>query len=146
MIVDFHELDNSVTLTVSVIVSIDKRGFVFVKHTNRDTWEIPGGHIEAGETAAEAATRELKEETGALNFTISEICNYSVSVDDSISYGRLFFAEIKDYTGTLDFEINEVQSFSNIPKNITYPEIHPLLFDKVVTSITEANLRRRMEL
>lgn len=135
MIVSCHELDDSVTLKISVIVARDNRGFVFVKHQNRDTWEIPGGHIEAGETATEAAIRELKEETGALNFTISEICNYSVSVDDSISYGRLFFAEISDYSGSLDFEIDSVESFVEIPENLTYPNIHPFLFDKLVNRL-----------
>lgn len=29
-----------------------------------DLWNGPGGHVEAGETPIEAATRELKEETG----------------------------------------------------------------------------------
>lgn len=135
MIVSCHELDDSVTLNISVIVARDNRGFVFVKHQNRDTWEIPGGHIEAGETAAEAAIRELKEETGALNFTISEICNYSVTVDDSISYGRLFFAEVSDYSGSLDFEIDIVESFVEIPENLTYPNIHPFLFDEVVNRV-----------
>lgn len=28
------------------------------------TWSIPGGHVEAGETLAEAVVRELAEETG----------------------------------------------------------------------------------
>ena len=31
---------------------------------NRGLWGFPGGHVEWGETCAEAATRELVEETG----------------------------------------------------------------------------------
>jgi mutator protein MutT len=34
-------------------------------------WEFPGGRLEVGESAAEAATREVREETGVL-CTVSE--------------------------------------------------------------------------
>lgn len=34
------------------------------KAPSRGTWGFPGGHVELGETLAEAAVRELAEETG----------------------------------------------------------------------------------
>lgn len=37
---------------------------LFVRHGERGTWEFPGGTIEPGETAEEAATREVREEIG----------------------------------------------------------------------------------
>ena len=135
MVVDFHELDNSVNLRFSVIVARDDNGFVFVKHQDRDTWEIPGGHIEAGETSTEAAKRELIEETAASRFIMNEVCNYSITIGNSISYGRLFFAEISDYSGSLDFEIEEVQSFTSIPDNLTYPKIQALIFEEVLSRV-----------
>ena len=137
MIVNFHELDNSVNLKFSVIVARDDNGFVFVKHQDRDSWEIPGGHIEAGETSAEAAKRELIEETGASSFSVYEVCNYSITVGNSISYGRVFFSDISDYSGSLDFEIDEVKSFARIPDNLTYPKIQPLIFEEVLRRVLD---------
>lgn len=137
MIVGFHDLDDSVSLKFSVIVSKDKDGFVYVKHQDRDTWEIPGGHIETGETATEAAHRELKEETGALDYDLEVVCDYSINVDGSITYGRIFFAEIRCYSGSLEHEIEHVLSFVEMPQNLTYPDIQPLLFQEILSRIPE---------
>ncbi|WP_242895350.1 NUDIX hydrolase [Actinomadura litoris] len=44
-----------------------ERGRVLLVHHNRfGKWVPPGGHIEPGETFAETAVREFKEETGLL--------------------------------------------------------------------------------
>lgn len=133
MKVDFYEIDYSTTLKYSVIVSKDKNGYVFVKHRDRDTWEIPGGHIETGETALEAAKRELQEETGAKSFNITEICQYSVDRNGSKTFGSLFFAEITQYSDSLDFETDSVKSFPILPDNLTYPNIQPFLFNEVLS-------------
>lgn len=46
----------------------DGRGLLAHRHPLRavypDVWDIPGGHIEPGESPADAARRELAEETG----------------------------------------------------------------------------------
>ncbi|MFG1892149.1 NUDIX domain-containing protein [Micromonospora sp. NPDC049051] len=40
------------------------RWIVMIERPRGDGWALPGGHIEAGETPAQAAARELREETG----------------------------------------------------------------------------------
>lgn len=43
---------------------------VLVRPTGRSTWVMPKGHLEEGETVAQAATREAREESG---LTVGEI-------------------------------------------------------------------------
>jgi len=48
---------------------------LFVKHPQRG-WEIPGGHLNEGETPETALLRELKEETGCVGKIMSWNKNY----------------------------------------------------------------------
>ncbi len=108
----------------SVIAARYNGKWVFCRHKKRSTWEIPGGHIEAGETPFDAAKRELMEETGANIFRLEELKPYEVEIDGRKSYGMLFLAEI-DTLGVLpsESEIGEVFLMDDFPADPTYPEI-----------------------
>ena len=45
-------------------VVIDEGRIVLIQRADFKTWALPGGRVEAGESAAEAAIREVREETG----------------------------------------------------------------------------------
>lgn len=47
-----------------VVLSQDGTHVLLVWHNASQKWVFPGGHIDAGETAGQAAQREVKEETG----------------------------------------------------------------------------------
>lgn len=45
-------------------VVLNGRGEVLVVNQNRDSWSLPKGHLDPGETALQAAQREVAEESG----------------------------------------------------------------------------------
>ena len=137
MKVNFYEAIDDALLAFAVIVSKANGKWVFCKHKERDTYEVPGGHRENGETILQAAKRELIEETGAVLFHIQPICVYSVigktRVNESgeESYGMLYYADIEAFEDELHSEIEKVVLFDELPDQWTYPEILPLLIAEV---------------
>jgi 8-oxo-dGTP diphosphatase len=127
------EYEPDIKMTYSVVAAIYKGRWVFVRHHERTTYEIPGGHIEKGESSHKAAERELMEETGALNFSVTCICTYSVTMNNETGFGRLYFANITEIGEIPDVsEIAEVILSDKLPSNLTHPLIQPYLFDKVL--------------
>lgn len=134
MKVNSYNLENieDSKLKFAVIAAKYNSKWIFVRHKERTTWEIPGGHREAGEDIKDTASRELTEETGAKEFELYPICIYSVDRDGSQSFGQLFYAEVS-VLGNLPYsEIGEVSLFEGMPENLTYPLIQPFLFSRTL--------------
>jgi 8-oxo-dGTP diphosphatase len=117
-------------LTYVVIGARYRQQWVFVRHRERLTWEMPAGHIEEGETAFQAAIRELREETGTLRSSLRIICDYEVWVAQRRECGRLYAAEILEMEEGLDHEIAEVRLAHSLPSDLTYPEVQKVLFEQ----------------
>ncbi|MDN5300036.1 MAG: hypothetical protein PWP51_2589 [Clostridiales bacterium] len=134
MKIDFYdwELADKVPLKYAVMIARYKRQLLFVKHRERTSWEVPGGHREEGENILAAANRELCEETGANSFQMIPICVYSVESEKHLDYGGLFFADIFELNQTLQYEIETVKGFDSLPESLTYPEIQPRLLEEVL--------------
>lgn len=110
-----------------MVVARYQDSFVFCKHKDRTTYELPGGHVEANEDILTAAKRELEEETGAIDYDIKFIGYYSYD-----AYGALFYAEITKL-GELKYEIESLYFSDYMPAELTYPHIQPRVFQYVVT-------------
>lgn len=129
MKVEFPESVKDETLKYAVIAAKYKDKWVFVKHRERDTLEIPGGHREHGENIAQTAARELYEETGALKYSLRQLCSYRVNDN-----GMLFYAEIEELGVLPPSEIERVELLDEPPAELsewTYPAIQPALWEKV---------------
>lgn len=131
--IDFYDNEIETEKIIFVVISaFYKEQLVLVKHKERTTWEIPGGHRENNESAFKAAKRELYEETGALDFNLERVCGYSVTRNVDRSFGILYRAYIDELGEIPESEIGEVGFFDRLPENLTYPQIQPILLKKVL--------------
>lgn len=81
---------------------------LLIKHINSGHWSFPKGHMEDGESEAETALREIKEETGIdviLDTTFRETVSYSPKRDTQkvVVYflGRARSFDIKPQAGEI---------------------------------------------
>ena len=149
MYITYHYLDEfpESAMKYGVRVSRYEGKWVFCRHKKRNTWEIPGGYIEKGESALDAAKRELFEETGAVNFSLTPVNIYAVRSGEEKTLGMLYFAEIHNLERIPEeMEIAEVSFLSDLPEALTYPLIQPYLFAYVKAFLTPKQAREEDEL
>ena len=133
--VDFHNIGSVADehLGYAVVMAHEEGKWLICRHRERTTWEIPGGHREAGEDIEQTAKRELYEQTGATEAELTPVEVYSFTRDDgATSYGMLFLARVR-LRGELpeSSEMREVKAVHLLPKDLTYPDIQPKLFSRV---------------
>ena len=129
--VKFYEQVDDELLKFAVILSRTQGKWVFCKHRERTTYEIPGGHREPGETIRETAERELKEETGAVEFDMKTVGVYSVKTEENETFGMLFAAEIFLFED-IHSEIESILITDDLVKQWTYPLIQPRLLEEAI--------------
>lgn len=136
MEVKFYEIIDDSLLRFAVIISKSCGKWIFCKHKERNTYEVPGGHREENESILETARRELYEETGAVEYEITPVCVYSVTGKNRVNetgeetFGMLYYADIKQFEQDLHSEMEKVELFDELPEDWTYPLIQPLLIQE----------------
>jgi 8-oxo-dGTP diphosphatase len=121
-----------------VVIATKYHGkWLFVRHKDRKTFEVPAGHKERGESLLEAARRELYEETGALDYSIWPVSAYGVIQGEETAYGQLYFAEVENLGELPPFEIAERFILNRPPEALTYAGIQHQLLDKVEKWLVE---------
>jgi len=129
----YDEVDDRL-LKFAVIIAKTSNKWVFCKHRERNTYEVPGGHREDGESIVDTAKRELYEETGAIAYTLKRVCVYSVTAPDNFNgketFGMLYYADIQSFEAELHSEIERIVITDQLLDQWTYPLIQPQLIDE----------------
>lgn len=121
-----------------VVCTLYKGKYLLSRHRERLTWETQGGHIELGETAEDAARRELYEESGVREAKLYPVCDYLGVNPPRQANGTVFLAVAESLGQLPDSEMAEIALFDALPENLTYPNVTPRLFaeaEKVLNAL-----------
>ena len=77
---------NSIAIAVSAFIQDDQRKILMIRRTDNDYYSIPGGQLELGETLAQAAVREVREETG-IDAEVTGVIGLYSNPNHVIAYG-----------------------------------------------------------
>ena len=122
---DTYPLGSLDELKYVVVLSRMDGRILLSRHRERSGWETQGGHIEPGETPLAAARRELYEESGALEYSIAPLCDYQFAHGAAAVYA----VSVTRLGPLPESEMAEVRLFDEMPRELTYPEAGPELYD-----------------
>lgn len=102
--------------------------WVYCWHKHRESFEHPGGHVEQHETAAEAARRELYEETGITDARLLPLWDYEFIWENGKgrNNGRVYYAEVNSLGELPESEMGRIELFDSVPENYTYDRAEEL--------------------
>ncbi len=88
-----------ITFSIKALIQDpDGRVLILRRNTDRNTvWELPGGHIEFGETAEQAVTREVFEETGMKIIPEVIVDTWNAFLDNWHITGIIYKCSTKDF-------------------------------------------------
>ena len=122
---DTYPLGSLDELKYVVVLSRMDGRILLSRHRERSGWETQGGHIEPGETPLAAARRELYEESGALEYDIAPLCDYQFAHGAAAVYA----VRVTRLGPLPESEMAEVRLFDEMPRELTYPEAGPELYE-----------------
>jgi len=124
-----HQPQPTPKVAVNSVVFNDKKEVLLAKRTDNGMWCLPGGHVDMGETLAQACLRELQEETGLRGEVIRLVGVYSdprnsLHIAQGLEWHTIrvsFLCKVVGGTMTTSEETSEIKYFDvgGLPPLIT---------------------------
>lgn len=106
----------------ATVVILDAGRVLLLQRQDFKTWALPGGSVEVGESAAQAAIREVREETG-LDVVLTRLIGlYSMPHWIGNTHSAIFAARVSG--GTLHPQASEAQRVAYIPTDDLPPHLN----------------------
>jgi ADP-ribose pyrophosphatase YjhB (NUDIX family) len=107
----FHDISDRLTPFVGVEAAVFRQGqLLLIRRSDNGLWAVPGGLADFGETLAEGAVRELKEETGLSGKIVRFLGVFDL---------RLWRSQLKKQTHSVVFEISDPEGTPVITNEAT---------------------------
>lgn len=124
------------------VVCRHKDKWLLTKHKGRG-YEFPGGNVEEGENAKEAAIREVKEETGGNVEKIYYIGQYNVTGRNETVIKNVYFAKINQLIQQdTYYETEGPLLLKKIPSNVRYNQLYSFIMKDGVLDYCMKQIRK----
>ena len=111
-------------------IVLNKNNKMIVVNQNYDSWSLPKGHIDPGETALQAAKREIYEETGVTQLSfidkLGKYERYKIGLDGKDDLSELKQIEIFLFR-TNQLELKPIDPMNPEAKWVSYEEVLSIL-------------------
>ncbi len=109
---------------------MDSSGRILILKKN-EKWLLPGGRLEENETWLEGLRREVKEETGIVNFEIKKILDIRTS-DDLETYVATFLCNALDDSMVKLSDEHQEFAWIDIKDIDDYEFWHPSIKERII--------------
>jgi 8-oxo-dGTP pyrophosphatase MutT (NUDIX family) len=122
-------------------VVLNARGEVLLTNQRGDSWSLPKGHIDPGESALEAAKREVLEETGIRELTLIK----SLLTYERFRIGAGGVGEDRSELKEIEMFLFRTRQESLTPVDPIHPEARWISKDEVSSYLTHPKDREFFE-
>ena len=129
-------MNEASALYLAGCVLVDESKRILLIHRNKNglvQWELPGGKIDAGESAGETAMREIEEELGVAVEIVRELGSATFEGPDGDCYYTWFLAKIVEG----EPQLCEPQTFDTL-RYYTIDDMHELKLSDNMKNLAKA--------